>query len=120
MRRRSLRRLVLRLLRLLVVRTTAFGAVVAGILVGQVIPVQPSAAPLEPVPVEIPTWAAVDALAHPECVPAAEWVEGTFAPALVVQGPGDTGSQRMAFDEAWATNHNATEVDDVWVIGYCA
>lgn len=109
-----------RLVRLLVVRTAAFGAVVAGILVGQVIPVQPSAAPLEPPPVAIPSWTAADALAHPECVPSAQWPEGSFAPAVVAQGSGDSSSRRIAFDKAWAMNHNATDVDDVWVIGICA
>lgn len=109
-----------RLLRLLVVRTAAFGAVVAGVLVGQVIPVQTSAAPLEPAPTPVPAWTAADALAHPECVPSAQWPEGRLAPAVVARRSGETDSRRIAFDKAWEMNHNATDVDDVWVVGVCA
>jgi len=67
----------------------------------------------------LPTWTASDAAVHPECTPIRDWPQGTAAPSLVVRDFRAETDRKMDFGLAWRRNHNATEVDDVWVLGAC-
>jgi hypothetical protein len=109
-----------RLVRLLVVRTAGFAAVVSVLLVGQVIAVRPSSAPFEPSPLAMPAWNSTIAAVYPHCVGADEWPEGTPASAVVAHRFADDTTAKIDFMTAWDQNHNASDVDDVWVLGICA
>lgn len=113
---RTLRGLVLRVL---VPRAAAFALVVLVLLLGRAMAVNPSSAPFEEIPAGVPTWSAADRAAEPDCVPSADWPTGTPGSAVVVHRYSDDSTVRLAFDVAWDLNHNATEVDDVWVLGVC-
>ncbi len=119
-RTRTFRYLVLRMV---VLRASAFVAVAGVILFGQALaahsPARSAAVPVEQVVDTPPVWTTADAAAHPGCVPLQSWPAGKPAPYVVVQSVRDTGHQRVAFDVAWQENHNATEADDVWVLGVC-
>ncbi|MET3963171.1 hypothetical protein ABIE44_003105 [Marmoricola sp. OAE513] len=116
-RPRSLR---LQVLRLLAVRVVGFGALVATVLIGQMVAVRPSAAPFETTPSALPSWTAADQAGNPDCVPAAAWPAGSPATAVVAHSFSDDLTRRIDFDDAWAANHNATDTDDVWVLGICS
>lgn len=105
--------------RTLVPRTVLFLALAAALLVGQALAVDPLAAPASVEPAALPAWTDADAVANPGCVPSSFWHTGTPAAAVVVYGPADTRGVRMAFDTAWALNHDASETNDVWVVGVC-
>ncbi|MGO4258478.1 hypothetical protein [Marmoricola sp. RAF53] len=105
--------------RVLVPRTVLFSTVAGALLVGQVMAVDPLAAPADSEPVRVPSWTAGDAAAHPGCVASRDWPEGRPADAVVVHSFRDGVRERMDFDVAWARNHDASESDDVWVVGVC-
>ena len=67
----------------------------------------------------MPAWTAADAAAHPECTSARDWPRGTPAPYLMVHDFRAHTERKMAFSRVWRRTHNATEVDDVWVVGVC-
>jgi hypothetical protein len=108
------------LVRVLVPRVVVFGvtATVLGLarLLSVDPPVQPSA---EQVPAQMPSWTAADQRAHPGCVPFASWPEGKPAAFIVGYSFRDHVRRKIAFADAWKTNHNHTEVDDIWVLGFC-
>ena len=108
-------------MRALLTRVAPFVAVAAMVLVGRALGPEQSAQLAETATSQTPapTWTAADWTDHPECVPLAEWPTGTPAGFVVVQAVGTTVHTRLAFDRAWQLNHNATEVDDVWVLGVC-
>lgn len=106
-------------LRVLVPRALMFAALATVLLVGKVMAVNPSAAPFGDLPSATPTWTAADRAAEPDCVPHADWPEGTPAAEVVVHRFSDRATVRLPFVEAWNLNHNATEVDDLWVLGVC-
>lgn len=107
------------LLRVLVPRATVFALVVLVLALGRAMAVEPSAAPFEQIPTGLPVWSLAEQAAQPDCVPAAQWPTGKPGSAVVVHRFSDDSTQRLAFDAAWRLNHNATEVDDVWVLGIC-
>ncbi len=113
---RSLSSLVLRTM---VPRALAFLSLASALLVGNAMAVDPLAAPLDQVPATIPSWTVADAATHPGCTPTASWPEGKLADEVVAFSFRDDAASRLAFDRAWALNHNASESDDVWVIGVC-
>ena len=113
---RTLRGLVLRVL---VPRAAAFAMVVLVLMLGRAMAVNPSAAPFEEIPAGVPSWSAAEQAAEPDCVPSADWPTGKLGSAVVVHRYSDDSTQRLALDLAWDLNHNATEVDDVWVLGVC-
>jgi len=79
----------------------------------------PSASLVEQVADAPPAWTPADATAYPGCVPLSAWPSGKPAPYVVVQSVREDTHHRVAFDRAWQLNHNATETDDVWVLGVC-
>lgn len=100
-------------------RTVLFGTLAGALLLGQAMAVDPLAAEVDGSPMRIPVWTAADAAAQPGCVSSADWPEGRLADSVVVHSFRDGLNERMAFDAAWRVNHNATETDDVWVVGIC-
>jgi hypothetical protein len=108
-------------LRALMTRVVPFVAVAAMVLLGRTLGPDQSAQLAETATSQTPTptWTAADWTDHPECVPSAEWPTGTPAGFVVVQAVGTTVHTKLAFDRAWEQNHNASEVDDVWVVGVC-
>jgi hypothetical protein len=108
------------LLRTLVFRVVMFGVATAILGLGRMLPVEPST-PLsaEQLSTQTPSWTTADQRAHPRCVPAASWAEGRLAGFIVVYSFRDHGRRKVAIAEAWETNHNQTEADDLWVLGIC-
>lgn len=106
------------LLRLLVVRTAGFAALVTILLAGPGLAVDATSSP-DAAPDTVPTWGRVEQAQFPGCVPAAQWPEGQFAGELVVYRYADGTVARVDFGDAWDGNHNATDVDDVEVLGMC-
>jgi hypothetical protein len=96
------------LLRTLIPRAVVFAAVAAALLVGQVMAVNPSSAPIDSQSAAVPVWTPAIQAAHPGCVPSAQWPAGKPA-----------ASERIAFDTAWSLNHDNSESNDVWVLGVC-
>ena len=116
---RTLKSLVLRVV---VPRLLLFGAVATMLGLGQALAVDPSAqssALPERHASAVPAWQPTDERTFPGCRAMAAWPTGTPAAYLVVHSFRDGRTTRMAFDTAWARNHDDTEVDDVWVIGVC-
>ncbi|MCZ4498062.1 MAG: hypothetical protein JWQ74_615 [Marmoricola sp.] len=118
-RMRAPRTLRHQVLRVLVPRVAGFAAVVFVLLLGKVMAVSPTSAPFEALPTAVPTWSSADRAAEPDCVAAADWPEGTLADEVVVHRFADDSTVRMAFTDAWAANHDVTEVDDLWVLAVC-
>lgn len=106
-------------LRILLPRTVLFATLGGALFVGQVMAVNPLAAPADAARPSAPVWTAADQVAHPDCVPTRDWPAGRPADAVVVHAFRDDTDRRMAFDAAWETNHNTTATDDVWVVGVC-
>lgn len=116
-RRRSLGSYVARTL---LPRTVIFGTLASALLVGNAMSVDRLAAPAGPATSSAPpTWTDDVAMAHPGCVDSADWPDGRPADSVVAYSFQGQESQRIAFDRAWALNHNATEADDLWVLGVC-
>lgn len=111
------------LLRAVVPRLVVFGAGALVLIVGHTVAADPTVpsilVPAERVAGVAPSWTAADAAAHPECTPSATWPAGRPAGHLVVQGVRDGSHRKVTFDRAWRLNHNATAVDDLWVLGMC-
>jgi len=108
------------LLRVLVCRVVMFGVATTILGLAHVLSVDPSAqTSARQVPTWRPSWTAADRRAHPRCVPSASWPEGKPAAFIVVYSFRDHVRRKVTFADAWARNHNATEVDDIWVLGVC-
>ena len=107
------------LLRTLIPRTVGFAALAAALLVGQAMAVNPSSAPIGSLPTPAPVWTAAIQAADPGCVPSAQWPAGKPASAVIAHRFSDGSTDRIAFDTAWSLNHDATESNDVWVLGVC-
>jgi hypothetical protein len=107
------------LARTMIPRTVVFAALAAAMLVGEALASDPLAVRVADEPAPVPSWTAADATANPSCVPSAAWQPGVPAAALVVYRVGDSRGVRMPFDTVWARNHDATAVNDVWVVGVC-
>jgi hypothetical protein len=115
-------------LRVLVPRVLVFAALSGALLLGHEMATVLSPRPLHDAVLSapivptwtVPTWAAADAAVHPECTPAQDWPRGTPAPYLMVHDFRANADRKMAFGLAWRRTHNATEVDDVWVLGVCS
>jgi hypothetical protein len=110
------------MLRALVPRLALFAAAAAVVVAGQWMSPRPSvdtSAIGTDRTLPLPAWSAVDRAAHPDCIPAAEWVPGRLARGVVVQTVRDSEHRKISFDRAWRRNHNGTDVDDVWVLGLC-
>jgi hypothetical protein len=107
------------LLRLLITRSLAFVTVVGVLLLGQMIAVNPTSAPLDPLPSTFPSWTATDQSTYPYCMAEADWPQGKFAPEVIVYQFSDSSTYRIAFAQAWKVNHDQTDVNDLWVIGIC-
>ncbi len=107
------------LMRALIPRTIGFAAISAALLVGQAMAVSPSSAPIESLPTVAPTWTSAIAAAHPGCVPSVQWPAGKPASAVIAHRFSDDTTDRIAFDVAWALNHDSSESNDVWVLGVC-
>ena len=110
------------MLRLLVPRALLLVGLAVAVLLGHAMAVavasnRPRSHP--PSALVMPTWTAADAAAHPECTPAVDWPRGTPAPYLMVHDFQADAERKMAFSRVWRRTHNATEVDDVWVVGVC-
>jgi hypothetical protein len=105
--------------RTLIPRTLLFGSLSAALLVGNAMAVDPLAAPADSAPDALPTWTAEVAAAHPDCVDAHSWPAGRPAEVVVGFSFADDAAEEIPFDSAWARNHNASEADDVWVLGVC-
>jgi len=56
----------------------------------------------------VPSWTLADATSFPGCVPSSRWVQGTPAPAVVVQGVAAPGHREIGFGAAWELNHDAS------------
>jgi hypothetical protein len=106
-------------LRVLAPRALVFATVSGVLVVGSAMAVSPSSSPVEELPQAVPTWSVADRAAQPECVPTAQWPEGRLGSAVVVHRFSDDATLRVSFLEAWRTNHNQTEADDLWVLGVC-
>jgi hypothetical protein len=110
-------------MRTVVLRVAAFGVLAAIIGLGQAMTLDPSAdasaAQVESIADPPPSWTSADASAFPGCVSLSTWPSGTPAPYVVVQSVREDTHRRLTFDRAWRLNHNATETDDVWVLGVC-
>jgi hypothetical protein len=110
-------------MRTVVLRVCAFGVLAAIIGLGQAMTLDPStdasAAQVESIADPPPSWTSADASAFPGCVSLSTWPSGTPAPYVVVQSVREDEHHRLAFDRAWRLNHDATETDDVWVLGVC-
>lgn len=108
-------------LRALVPRAAIFAAAAAILGLGHAMALGPSvsasATAGEAVPA--PSWTQADRAAYPGCMPAGDWPTGRAADHVVVHSFRDDGHLKIAFDDAWRLNHNATEADDVWVLGVC-
>jgi hypothetical protein len=108
------------LLRVLVPRVAMFGVTTTVLGLARVLSIDPSAQPsAEQVPAQMPSWTAADQRAHPRCVPFASWQEGKPAAFIAVYSFRDHVRRKVAFADAWTRNHNYTEVDDIWVLGFC-
>ena len=105
--------------RTLLPRTVIFGALSAALLVGNAMSVDPLAAPADSTATALPTWTSEVAAAHPDCVDVAAWPEGRPAETVVAYSFQGQAADEVAFDRAWALNHNASEADDLWVLGVC-
>lgn len=119
-RARSLRSFVMRVL---VPRVAMFGCLAACIALGHVMAMDTSAHATGRGPAEAgmhrPTWHPQYAAEYPGCMPSYAWPAGQLASSLVVYSFRDQVRRRVPFAAAWRANHDATEVDDVWVIGVC-
>jgi hypothetical protein len=106
---------------MLVTRVAVFGVGAGVLALGHLLaPISSSAAvPADDTARQLPSWTASDATAHPGCVPFSSWPAGVPAEFLVVHSFRDNVHRKVAFDAAWADNHDDTEVDDVWVVGAC-
>ena len=71
-------------------------------------------------PLRVPSWSAVDHRQHPECTPVADWPANRPPAYLVVESVRDRVHRKISFDRAWRLNHDATDVDDLWVLGACS
>jgi hypothetical protein len=107
------------LTRTLAPRLILFASLCAAMAVGNAMTVDPLASATGSSVAVAPTWTTQDAIAHPDCVPAAAWPQGKLADTVVAFGLGDDVTRRIGFDRAWALNHDASGADDVWVVGYC-
>jgi hypothetical protein len=105
--------------RALIPRVVVFAALASAVLVGQVMAVDPLAAPVDPLPSVHHGWSVSDAVANPDCIAASAWHQGDVAGTVIVYGAGDAHGVRMRFDDAWRRNHDPSEADDVWVVGVC-
>lgn len=119
-RLRAPRTLGVTVMRMLFVRTLGFASVVVVVLIGSVMSMQASAAPLDNAPIQLPSWTAGDEVTYPGCVDAAEWPAGELSTAVVAHSFLDGTVSKVAFDKAWDANHNSSDVDDLWVLGICA
>jgi hypothetical protein len=107
------------LLRTLIPRAVVFAAVAAALLVGQVMAVNPSSAPIDSQSAAVPVWTPAIQAAHPGCVPSAQWPAGKPAASVIAHRFSDDTTERIAFDTAWSLNHDNSESNDVWVLGVC-
>lgn len=107
------------LVRLLVVRTVGSVVLVASVLFGQSLIIQPSGAELEALPSLSPTWSSLDTTAYPGCVKAEDWPPNTWGSAVVAYSPVEGRTARIDFDTAWDRTHNVSETDDLTVLGIC-
>lgn len=76
---------------------------------------QPMVRPIE----SAPAWSSADSLAFPGCMPTRLWDEDQVPSALVVHRYADERHLRLDLDTVWRINRNATETDDLYVIGSC-
>lgn len=107
------------LLRLLIPRAVGFAAIAAALLVGQAMAVNPSSAPIDSLATPAPVWTPAIQAAHPGCVPSTQWPAGKPASAVIAHRFSDDTTDLIGFDTAWSMNHDATETNDVWVVGVC-
>lgn len=105
--------------RALIPRAVLFGAMACALLVGQAMSVDPLASTAGYQPAVRPTWTSADGTANPGCISARAWHAGDVAKSVVAYRSGATRSVQLPFDTAWRLNHDATEVNDVWVVGLC-
>lgn len=116
-KRRTLRSV---LLRVLAPRVVMFGVTMTILGLARVLSVGPSAeSSAEQVATWTPSWTVADQRADPGCVPSASWPQGKRAAFILVYSFRDRVRRKVAFADAWAANHNDTEVDDIWVLGIC-
>lgn len=109
-------------MRVLLPRVAMFGSLAACLAVGHVMAMNTSAHAAGRGQREAehrPAWHPGYAAQYPGCVPSYAWPTGQLASSLVVYSYRDHVRRRVPFAAAWHANHNATEVDDVWVIGVC-
>jgi hypothetical protein len=106
------------MVRVVLVRALLFSSVAAVLLIGNVMAMNPSAARTTPT-VIAPTWSAADRAEQPGCFPSGTWPSGVPASAVVVYRFSDHATVRVPFGAAWRANHDATEVDDLYVLGVC-
>lgn len=107
-------------LRLLVVRTVGSALLIALVLVGQAMVIQPSRAELEALPGVVPTWSMLEQSAYPGCVRAEDWPPDTWGAAVVGYSREQGRTSLVDFDRAWEINHNDSESDDLAVVGICS
>jgi hypothetical protein len=118
-RQRAPRTLRSVLLRVFIPRMVGFAAIAGALLVGQAMSFSQSAAPLTSEISSVPTWDASDQAAYPGCEDSAKWPAGKLADDVVVHRFNDGATEKLPFDDAWRLNHDASEADDVWVLGVC-
>lgn len=107
-------------LRLLVVRTLGSVVLIALVLVGQSMVIQPSRAELDALPGMAPRWSILEQSAYPGCVRVDDWPPNTWGSAVVAYNPEQGRTTRVDFDRAWEINHNESESDDLKVLGICS
>ena len=107
-------------LRVLVPRAVLFLTVAVAVLAGNAMSANGATARLEDAaPSPAPLWSLSQRAAAPDCVPLSSWPAGKPAAQVVVSGAADGEVSRIAFDRAWAANHNASSADDLWVLAVC-
>lgn len=119
-RLRAPRTLKSQVLRLLVVRTLGSAVLVALVLLGQSMVIQPSGAESDSLPGLVQTWSIIEQTAYPGCVRAEDWPPNTWGSAVVGYSRAQGRTSRVDFDRAWEVNHNASESDDLTVLGICS
>jgi hypothetical protein len=104
-------------------RFAMFGAVVATLVLGQMLgmssALSSSSTPAKEPAHPMPSWTVAETAAYPGCVPLSAWPKGATADFVVVHRFRDGVRTKVRFATAWAANHNGTEVDDLWVLGVC-
>ena len=105
-------------LHVVVPRALVFASIAAVLLVGNVMRMNPSAARLAPTVIE-PTWSAAARAAEPDCLPSDQWPSGVPGSAVIVHRYSDGETVRVPFMTAWRANHDASEANDLWVLGVC-